>query len=227
MKWFVVALVLLGLLVAADRVGEQVAERVLADQLQGELGTRPTVEVEGFPFLTQALRGRYSDIRVSAGSVQRDGLRLQGFTSSLTGARVPLSDAVGGDVAAVPVEGLTASGVVSYDELEALSGDRGLQLSADPEGVRVSGSVRVLGRDVAASAVSAVRLDGSTIVVTASRLEVDGAPVSGPVGRALSGRLDLRLPLPPLPYDVRLVSVRGGPDGVTVTGSARDLVLTR
>ena len=57
-KLLVALLVLLALLVGADRVAEQVAEGRIADQLRADLSSAPQVEIGGFPFLTQALAGR-------------------------------------------------------------------------------------------------------------------------------------------------------------------------
>ena len=227
MKLLLALLVLGALLVGADRVAEQVAERALAEQLEAELGTRPTVEIAGFPLLTQALRGRYDELRVAAPRAREGAVTVEDLSATLRGAQVPLGDALGGAVDAVPVEELAATGVVTYAQLEALAGAGDLELAHDPQGVRVRGSVRVLGRTVTASAVSSVALDGDTLVVRATRLDVEGARPPAAVERALRDRLDLRLPLPPLPYDVTLREVSPGPRGITVSGTARDVVLRR
>lgn len=228
MKWLIGLFLVLALLVAVgDRVGEGVAEDALADQLTEELGSRPEVEIGGFPFLTQAVRGRYDEIRASAPRVQQGAIALADVRSVLRGVQVPLSDAVGGSVDRVPVEELTASGLVSYDDLETASGAQDVQLEPDPQGVRVTGRLRVLGQDLPATAVSQLSLDGDVLVVTASSVEVGGAGAGEQVSAALRGRLDLRIPVPELPYGIRLSSVLPGPGGVTVQGSARDVVLTR
>ena len=222
----VVVLVLAALLLVADRVAERVAEGALAEQLTGELGSRPAVEIGGFPFLTQAVAGRYDDLRVRAGRVERSGLSLTDFSAVLTGTQLPLADAARGDVSSVPVQQLAASGVLPYAELERLAGT-GLSLEADPQGVRVSGTVRVLGRDVAASAVGAVTLQGDRVVVRPRDIEVAGVRATGAVSRALAGRLDLDVRLPTLPYGVQLTTLRSGPQGLEVSGSARDVLLRR
>ena len=66
-----VLLVLAALLAAADRYLVHLAERTVAEQAQAsaDLRTRPTVTIHGFPFLTQAVRGRYARIDVSAGGL--------------------------------------------------------------------------------------------------------------------------------------------------------------
>jgi len=223
-KWLVGLLVLVALLVGADRVAEHVAAGVLADRLQTELGSRPTVEIDGFPFLTQAVGGSYQRLRVSAPVVRREGLSLRDFSATLTGVHVALGDALGGSLSAVPVDRLDAGALVAYDDLTQLAGP-GLRLAGDPNGVRVTGRVAALGRQVDVSAVSSVALAGDALVVTAGQLTVGGVAVTGPLAAALRGRLDLRVPLPALPYGVRLASLVAGPQGITVSGSARSVVL--
>ncbi len=224
-KLLVAAVVLLVLLVAADRVAVLVADRALATQLNSQLGTPPSVHVGGFPFLTQAVAGRYDDIEVTAPRVTRSGLVLTDLSASLRGVRVPLSAALGGSVSSVPVDRLSVAAVVPFAGLQSRA--KGLTLTQSGDGVRVSGSLRVLGRDLAASALASVALDGTTLVLRATSIEVDGAPVAGSVASALTGRLDLRIDLSDLPYGVRVTSVRATPAGVAVTGTATGTVLTR
>jgi hypothetical protein len=74
----VTLVVLLGLLVVADRVAVNVAEDRVAQQVQssGRLAGPPTVDIGGFPFLTQAVAGDYSDVRLqlSADDLAQPGL---------------------------------------------------------------------------------------------------------------------------------------------------------
>lgn len=217
--------VLLVLLVVADRVAVVVADRALASQLDSQLGTTPSVHVRGFPFLTQALAGRYADVEVTAPQVTRSGLTLTDLTASLRGVRVPLSAVVGGSVTSVPVDHLSVAAVVPYASLQSRA--HGLTLAQAGAGVRVGGTLRVLGRDLAASALATATLDGTALVLRATSIEVGGVPVAGSVASALTGRLDLRIDLSDLPYGVQVTSVRATPAGVAVTGAATGAVLTR
>lgn len=224
-KLLVALAVLLVLLVAADRVAVRVADRALASQLDSQLGATPDVHVGGFPFLTQALAGRYRDIDVTAPTATRSGLTLTGLSASLRGVHLPLSAAAGGSVRSVPVDALDVAGVVPYASLETRA--RGLSLAQSGGGVLVSGSIRVLGRDVAASAVSTATLEGTSLSLRASDVRVGGVTATGAVANALKGKLDVRIDLSDLPYGVRLTSVRPTPEGVALTGTAKDVVLTR
>jgi hypothetical protein len=220
--------VLLALLLVADRVGAEVASRAVAEQARtsGGLSATPEVDIAGFPFLTQALSGRYDEVTVRASDVPAGEVRLSAFEAVLTGVEVPLRDALSGSIDSVPVSGLVAEAVVGYDELTRRSGNR--QLIVAPGGgdrVRVTGRVEVLGQTLSASAVSRVEVDGQALRVTAESYEVGNATADALLTRALGDRLDLRVPIEGLPYglQVRGLEVRAG--GVVVLAGAGPTVL--
>lgn len=225
MRKLLVTLCVLGaLLVGVDRVGLVLAERAVATQARtaGGLATAPDVVIAGFPFLTQVLRGSFDDVRVSAHDVQRGAVRLTSLVAELHDVALPLGDAVRGQVTAVPVSGITATALLSYADLAAAQG-RGLVLTAAGAGlVRVTGQVTVLGRSVSGSAVSSVRLDGRSIVVTAQRIEVGGMSV-GTAG--FGGRLDLRVAIGSLPYGLVLTGLTADAAGVTLTARSGPTIL--
>ena len=220
-------LLLLGLLaVVADRVAEQVAEGVIARQLRADLGTTPSVEIGGFPFLTQALRGRYGEIRVSAETLERGDVAVQDFTATLRGAQVPLSSVLEGSLDEVPVDRLEGGGLVTWAELEAAAGDR-LRLGAAGEQVRITGTVPVLGQEVEAGALADATVQGQDLQLRATEVTVDGQPVSGVLGQAVVGALSVSYPVPELPYGLELRDVDITPEGVVATGVSEGAVLRR
>jgi hypothetical protein len=223
-----VLLVLAVLAVVADRVAVRVVQDVVAARVQsaGALPAAPAVEVRGFPFLTQALRGRYDDVVVRASRVPAGTLTVESFVAQLSGVRVPLSDAVQGTVTSVPVDGLTARAVLTYADMTAAVAERGLRVTAAGGGlVRVTGSLRVLGRELEASAVSRATLEGGEVVLTAERFEVGNAAADALVSRALGDRLDVRVAVGELPYGLALTGVRVGGDGVLLDAQAAATVL--
>src|SRR6266487_4063862 len=76
----VVFALLLVALVIADRVAVSAAdaavEKRLAEQAPFDASNKPDVSIRGFPFLTQALSGKYDDIEVSGDSLDRKSTRL-------------------------------------------------------------------------------------------------------------------------------------------------------
>lgn len=228
MRRTLIALALLAVvLLLADRAAAAYAGNALATELQrvGALRERPTVEVAGFPFLTQALGGRYERIEVAADDVPAGEIALSRFEAVLSGARVPLSDALGRDVDQVPVDLVEARVRLAYDVLSQRSGSRRLTVTPAGDRVRVVGSVEVLGRTLSAAAVSTVTVEGDEVVLTASSFEVGGSVASAALTRALRDRLDLRVPVRGLPYGLVVERVAVQPDGLVVTATARDTVL--
>jgi len=222
----VLFVLLVGLLVVGDRAAEQVAESAISRQLEGELGTAPSVEVGGFPFLHQALRGRYDEITVEADRLRRDDVTVQDFRATLEGNRVSLSDVVGGSVDEVPVDRLQGTGLVTFAAIEEASGGQ-VQLEPAGDRVRVRGTVTAFGRTVEAAALAEPVVQGPDLLLRASEVTVAGEPVTGVVGLTLVDALSLGYPVPELPYGLQLREVDVTDTGVVVTGGASDVLLRR
>lgn len=218
---------LLVVLLVADRVAASIAAGAVAARLQqsGALRSEPSVSIRGFPFLTQALAGRYAEIDVTARSVSRGGVRVSRLDATIVGARIGVSAALKGSVSAVPVERLHATALVSYADLATASDLPGAVVASVKGGVRVSGRVTVLGKSVRASTVSTVRLSGEDIVVTARSVSVEGGS-SAAVVAALAHLLDLRVRVGRLPYGLELDGVRATGAGLLLTASSGPTVLT-
>jgi hypothetical protein len=230
-KRLVVGLVLLlALALVADRVGAQLAGSTVAQRVQESTGLTdpPQVDITGFPFLTQALAGRYDRVEVSAVGVPAGELRLDRLDATLLGVHVPLQQALSGLVERVPVEAVEARALVGYDQLAQRSGDRQLRVAPAEDGrrVRVTGSVDVLGRTLSAVAISRVEVVDGAVVVTAEEIEVGSEAADELVSRALRGRLDLSIPVTGLPYGLQVTGLDVGPDGVVVLAAAADTVLS-
>ena len=217
--------VLLALAVGADRLAVHLAESALAGQLQtsGGFDAKPDVSIDGFPFLTQAKDGVYRRIEVKAGASTRGGVRISSLDAQVRDAEVPLGDALKGQVADVPVSGLDATAVVTYVDLARASDVAGVSITPAAGGVNVTASLKVLGQAVQATATSDVTLKGTAIVVRARSVSVQGG--SALLTRALSGRLDLRIPVGTLPFGLRLTDVEATPSGVRLTASSGATVL--
>ncbi|SDG01074.1 LmeA family phospholipid-binding protein [Klenkia brasiliensis] len=227
MKGLLVTLgVLVVLLVATDRVGVLVAEDQVAAQVQRQAGLagEPSVDITGFPFLTQAVAGRYDDVRIA---LTADDLGQPAGTSaqvSLQGVRLPLSDVVGGQVSQLPVDRVDARASVPFDLLAAqLGGDT--TLTAEGDGLRITKTVEVLGQTVPLTAAGTVTLDGQDLVVTVDSAAGAGIDVPQFLVDAAQDLLDFRYPLPALPFGLELTGLQVTGTGVDVTAGADDVVL--
>jgi hypothetical protein len=222
----VLLVLLLGLLVLVDRVAVGFAEDRVADQIaeKGALQGTPEVDIAGFPFLTQAVAGRYDDVRIGLTAAelgQPEGTRAD---LVLRGVEVPLSAAISGSVREVPVERIDGTATLSYALLSAqLAGDT--TLTREGEGLRITRTVEILGQRLPLTAAGTLTLDGSDLVVDVEEATGAGVDVPGWVLSQAADLLDLRYSVPALPFGLQLTSVTPTEDGVDVGVEATDTVL--
>ncbi|MGY1821312.1 LmeA family phospholipid-binding protein [Geodermatophilus sp. SYSU D00079] len=222
----VVLLLLGGLAVLADRVGVGIAEDRVGQAIaeRGQLAGRPEVDIEGFPFLTQAVAGRYDDVRITLTAAelgQPEGTRAD---VRLHGVEVPLSDVLSGSVEQVPVERVDGTATLSYALLSGQLGP-GTTLTREGDGLRIESTVQLAGFTVPLTAVGTVALDGDAVVVEVSEASGAGVDVPGFVVDRAADLLDLRYPIPPLPFGLHVTGVTPGEEGVDVAVEATDTVL--
>ena len=209
-RWIVVTVVIVGLLVLADRLGVAAADRAVAVRIQTDQGLsqRPDVSIHGFPFLNQAIDGRYDDVTLTLHDLHRSGVPVHTLTVDLHGVHVPLRAVFAGHVSRVPVDRANASLLLSFGDLNNFLAGKHVSVSEGANGeIKVSGSVTVLGRTVTASGSGRIDVRGHDLVVT--------------VGHGL----DFSIPLGGLPFRIALVSAKATKAGIVVQATASGLVL--
>jgi hypothetical protein len=209
--------VLVGLALAADRVGVRVADAKVAQQIQQRehLAGKPSVDITGFPFLTQAVAGTYDDVRISLTAAdlgQPAGTRAD---VDLHGVHLPLSSALSGSVSRIPVDRVDGAATLSYALLSQQIG-HGTTLSWAGGGLRLATSVTILGRTVPLTAEGTVHLDGDQLVVDAQHASAAGVSLPSALVTRAGSALDLRYRVPALPLGLHLTGVRPTADGVVV-----------
>ncbi|WP_375477400.1 DUF2993 domain-containing protein [uncultured Jatrophihabitans sp.] len=223
------------LLAIADRVAAKIASTEAVSQIvQGSQGlaTKPTVSFGGFPFLTQVIAGRYTDVSVGIdGLTPPNSVRIQRISAHLLGAHVPLSTLIHGTVSTIPIDHVTASLAFRFADLNAF-------LANQPGHLKLSwksGAVQVSGRFVAAG--EAIKVSGSTtlgvanggLVITPTSLHVTGGGTLGDLASLLGGSLSafppVPVPLPGLPFHLRLTAVHSAATGLAASAAANGLVL--
>jgi hypothetical protein len=222
----VVLVLLLGLAVVADRVAVGIAEDRVAQELaaQGGLQGTPEVDVTGFPFLTQAVAGRYDDVRISLSADQLGQPEGTRADVALRGVRVPLGSVLSGSVQQVPIDRIDGTATLSYDLLAAqLGGDTTLRREGD--GLRITKTVELLGQTIPLTAAGTVSLDGNDLVVDVENATGAGVDVPRVLVDQVADLLDLRYAVPALPFGLRLTGVTPADDGVVVRVEATDTLV--
>jgi hypothetical protein len=227
-KLLVLVVVLGALAVVADRVAVTVAERQVATEIQHQanLSGPPGVDIAGFPFLTQAVAGRYTDVRISLTAADLGQPAGTSADVSLLGVRLPLSTVLSRSVRQIPVDRVDGSATLSYALLaQRIGGDTTLRQEGN--GLRITRTVEVAGRRFPVTASGTVRLEGRDLVVDVQHASGAGVQVPGFLIEQVSNLLRLRYQIPALPFGLRVTGVRPAADGVDVTVTATDTVLSR
>lgn len=229
----VLLLVLVGLLVVVDRVAAGYAERRLAAEVVREardegLGdVDPDVELLGFPFLDQVVRGRYDGVRVTMRDVPTRGLRIGEVRVRVEGIGLPLSTALSGDVGSVRADRVTSTGSVPYSELARAAGAPGLTLTPDGRGrIRATLPLEVAGVEATVTGVADLGVDDGALRLRITELEAEGVDLPGQLEDLVSSRVNERIAVPRLPYGLRLDAVTPGDETVEVRASGRDVLLS-
>jgi hypothetical protein len=182
------------------------------------------VDIEGFPVITQALAGRYDEVRIEL--TAEDLGQPEGTAAEvvLRGVEVPFSDVLAQSVGEVPVERIDGTATLAYELLSRELGPD-TELTREGDGLRITRTVELLGQQVPLTATGDVTLEGSDLVVDVEEAAGAGVDVPGFLVERAADLLDLRYTVPPLPFGLELTGVRPAEDGVVVDVEAVGAVL--
>lgn len=224
-KLLIAVIVIVVLLVAADRVAAVVADRQVASRVATtyHLPSKPSVSVQGFPFLTQVAAGNYHEIDVSIGQVTSNGVQVNGLNARLMGVHAPVRDLLGGNSSSITAAQVTGTGTVPLSSVQSRV-PRGVQISEAGGALRLSGTLSYLGASVPVTAVASLGVSPSGITVTPTRISL-GSGINAPAS-AVSGQFRFTVPVTGLPLHLAVTSVSVTPGGVQVSVSAANVAFT-
>jgi hypothetical protein len=254
MRRLVIALlVLVGLFVAVDYGAAALAESAVSRQMREQIGLvdDPSVRINGFPFLTQALFGEYSSVDVDATRIRVGELQELTVHAQLREVTAPLPMLLGSGpksltvkevegVVQIPasdverlvpgIEKLRIENVDDYALEQAVDegGDKSLR-TIDPENaVRLAGTATLLGQESEVSVIAMLELvDGQAQIVPRDiRLGgSDAEPLPPAVQRTLEQRFTLRIDPGSLPLAATPTKLRAVGGAIEISGFADDLTL--
>lgn len=228
-----VVLVLLVLLVAADRVAAWATERSIAKRVT-ETGsvtgtTTGTVSVDfaGFPFVAQVLRGRYQEMRIRTAVATTDrGIPISDVDVRALSVRLPLHELLRGG-RRLEAERVEGTALVHYDAVAVALELRNLQLSGENGAVRMRTTVTVAGVSLPVTGLLSVVVQGSFVRLKAHDFTAAGLPVPQDTVDQQIQQLDRKFRSLELPYRLRLTRVEVLSNGLRLTGTGEDVLLGR
>ncbi len=215
----VAVVVLVGGAVVADRVTHAAAEQRVTEAIEQNLdvdGT-PTVDIGGFPFLTQLLAGSIDHVTGSVDGVTLEGIDATDVTIDAHGV---------GTSEPYTVSEATVSATLPTASIEQIVADRSqLDVAVAVDGDALTASGRVFGLALAANLVP--RVEAGKLLVSVANVQVAGLTVSvEDLPRGVGDRLtDIEVPVDGLPEGMALSDATVVPDGVRVTATGSDVVL--
>ncbi|MBT2469720.1 DUF2993 domain-containing protein [Streptomyces sp. ISL-66] len=230
--FLIIAVVLGGLFVGADRWAVGYAEDRLADRIQARQGLAGGVgvDIHGFPFLTQALAHDLDQVDLTLGDL--DVTTTDGRKTRLSQVEVVFHGVeLNGDYSGGTARRAEGSALVGYADLsEAAQPGVSVAYGGSPGKVKVTAGVEFLGKTLTRSVVSTISLveakdaKGSKIV----RVRADEVPGEGVPGVETAVRkktdFDRRLD-GGLPSGVQLTALTSDESGVHLTLGGTNLSL--
>jgi len=200
----VLLLLLVVIVVGGDLLVGSIAEARLAEVAQRRLGLteRPSADLKGFPFVYHALRRRFPGASLEGRDVRVQGLSVERFTLELRDVRFDSTAAVAGGGGTLRAREGTGTVEIGQEALGAYLERQDVPFRVEllrSSRARVSGTARVLGFKVDASAEGTLAMVDGSLEFRPKRVEVgDGIEVPA---SALAFRVDVPKVLPGVSYD--------------------------
>lgn len=251
-KLIITLLIVLALAVAADFGAAAFAEHTVAKQMRQQLmlASDPSVRINGFPFLTQAVSGHYSSIDVRATGVPVDPLRDLDVEATLHDVEAPLTEVSAGDVHSVRAARVDGRVRIKDTDLGRAIGIEDLRLAqpseqeirellpaGTPDGesprgkrapVRMTATTDLVGQHTEIIGIGLIELTGSQVRITISdvRLAHEGlgtASLPRGVRQTLLNTLSTEVNPGGLPFAVTPTKVWVETGSVVVEGTATNV----
>jgi LmeA-like phospholipid-binding len=244
----VVVIVLAGLFVVADRVAVNVAENRIADQAVTAMRERditsdrkPSVNIGGFPFLTQVLAGKYQKVTISVDHPRNGTVTLDHLTITANDVHAPL-DTIRTGQGQVTADSVAGTATMGWDVVRSLIDTTPLRqvpgLDISKLSVTVKDNKVNMSAPIAFAGISLTLQTSGTLTVDKGevRLQIEDLRAVSPNGGTSAiapsflnqyrDRLNVKIAIPTLPYSLVVNKVQTSNSGVLVTATAANVVLS-
>jgi LmeA-like phospholipid-binding len=218
-------IVLLILLVIGDRVALAITENDMASQFQQNgLPVKPSVTIEGFPFLTQLAAKDFNKVDISASNVPVSlptggSLSITSINATINGLHISSFSST----ASARVDHISATAFISFGALTAAGGiGDGTGITVTPAGqntVKITAGIGGIFSDT----------EEAQITQTGPQtINIKVLPSDSPVGSVLGSLGSFSFNLPPgVPASLKITNLSLNSQGLTVSASATNATFSK
>ena len=216
-RWLIALLVLIVILVGLDFGAKAFAENAIATKIDTSgLGTKPSVDIQGFPFLTQVASRDLSEIDINAGKFTVKGVVISSLHATASGVR-PNASFNGATISKI-----NGTVVVSFDTVTNLIPIPGLSVSADPaagpDAIKFDSSLGGATGKIIQTAPNTIKVDVGNLTGLAGLASLIG-------GSTIASSYTFSIPKLPAGLVVRSITVT--PQGIVATAAATNTTLSQ
>jgi hypothetical protein len=211
-------IVVLILLLIGDRVANAIAENDMADQFTSNgFPVKPSVDITGFPFLTQLAARDFKKVVVTASNIPAGPVTINSLNATITGMHI------NGSFSGATIDQVNATAFVSFGSLAAaagLGGSAGITMTPDgTDKVKITAGIGGLVSD---TEVAEIKQTGP------QQISVQLLSNGGGLGSVLSGFGPFTFNLPAgVPPSLRITSLTLNGSGLTIKAAATDATFSK
>jgi hypothetical protein len=213
-------IVILILLVIGDRVALAVTENDMASQFQSNgLPVKPSVTIEGFPFLTQLAAKDFNKVDISASNVPAGPVTITSVNATINGLHISSYSST----ASAKVDHMTATAFISFGALAAAGGvGGGTGITVTPDGTNKLKITAGLGGVFSDTEEAQITQTGPQTI------NIKVLPSNSAVGSLLSSFGSFSFSLPPgVPASLRITGLTLNSQGLTVSAAATNATFSK
>jgi hypothetical protein len=212
-------IVILILLVIGDRVALAVTENQFAGQFQKQgFPVKPSVSIDGFPFLTQLAAKDFNKVDISANNVPAGPVVITSIHATINGMHISSFSSS----ASAKVDKLNANAFISFGALAAAGGLGGTGITVTPDG---TDKLKI------SAGIGGVFTDTEEAQITQSgpqTISIKVLPSNGPLGSLLSSFGSFSFSLPKgVPASLKITGLTLNSQGLNVSASATNATFSQ
>jgi cytoskeletal protein RodZ len=209
----VVILVILGVLFAVgDQIARVYAQNMIATKIQSSgFPEKPSVTIQGFPFLTQVAEHDIRTIDMSANNVQEGKLDISSVQATATGVHINSS------FNGATIDHISGTALITFSSIVSAAGAQGATITADPSA----------GPNAANVSVGPLSATAQVVRSGANRISVRMEGLAGIPASVVGSLPNYTFNVPQLPAGLEVQGISVTSQGISISIAAQNTTLSQ